>query len=139
MSKVTHIPSSIGSPSHRIDCGYPGIDADQCAARKCCYDDSTENVPFCYQSFLMSERMIKTGQRVALLPKECPAKPSDRQNCGYNRIKPDQCRSLGWGVLHLCLANRSTICLVTKQPVFIILVLTTYCHSNLTASIRKRL
>ena len=86
---------SIGSPSHRIDCGYPGIDADQCAARKCCYDDTTQNVPFCYQSFLMSERMIKTGQRVALLPKECPARPSDRENCGYNRIKPDQCRSLG--------------------------------------------
>ena len=38
------------SPSNRIDCGYPGITASQCHKKKCCWDETTKGVPFCYQA-----------------------------------------------------------------------------------------
>ena len=42
----------VGSPSSRVDCGYPGITATSCAKKKCCWDESVAGVPFCYQGGL---------------------------------------------------------------------------------------
>jgi len=36
------------SPSSRVDCGYPGIERDECVARKCCWDTATRHVPWCF-------------------------------------------------------------------------------------------
>lgn len=85
----------IGNPSDRVDCGYEGIDADQCANKRCCFDDTVKGVPHCYQSFQLAGRFMKQKKRVHPLPLECPADSSERKNCGFNRIKPNQCRDLG--------------------------------------------
>lgn len=34
--------------SERRDCGYPGISAKECAARKCCFSDLIPEVPWCF-------------------------------------------------------------------------------------------
>jgi len=85
----------VGNPQSRIDCGYPNIDAAQCTSRKCCYDDSEPGVPHCYQSHSMAERMSKINQRVVQIPKECPADPMTRVDCGFRQITPNTCREMG--------------------------------------------
>ena len=87
----------IGNPNERVDCGYPGIKADECARQRCCYDDQTPGVPFCYQSYRAVKKLSENAPkiRVTKLDMECPSDPSSRKNCGWSRITPDQCQALG--------------------------------------------
>lgn len=34
--------------SARVNCGYPGISPEDCAARKCCFSDAIPAVPWCF-------------------------------------------------------------------------------------------
>jgi hypothetical protein len=36
------------APSKKVDCGWPGITADRCLARGCCFDDSQAG-PWCFK------------------------------------------------------------------------------------------
>lgn len=36
------------SVSARRDCGYPGISAEECGSRKCCFSDSIPGVAWCF-------------------------------------------------------------------------------------------
>ena len=37
------------NPQRRVDCGYLGITKAQCVGlRRCCWDDSVPNVPYCF-------------------------------------------------------------------------------------------
>ena len=63
--------------------------------KKCCWDESVKGVPFCYQSAFWARNGIRKGFWVEPLPKECPTEPKSRVNCGFSRITPDQCQSLG--------------------------------------------
>jgi len=35
-------------PSHRKDCGYPGIPKAECLSKNCCWDDSIAGVKWCF-------------------------------------------------------------------------------------------
>ena len=37
-------------PSLRPDCGYYGIQKEECLRRLCCWDDTIQNVPWCFKS-----------------------------------------------------------------------------------------
>ncbi|KAG8430706.1 hypothetical protein GDO86_020097 [Hymenochirus boettgeri] len=34
----------------RINCGYSGITPQQCVEKKCCFDSSVPDAPWCYQA-----------------------------------------------------------------------------------------
>ena len=85
----------VGSPSARVDCGYPGISATQCAKKKCCWDESVPGVAFCYQSAVWSKNWERKDLWFQPLPKACPSDSRKRDNCGFSRITPDQCVALG--------------------------------------------
>ena len=36
-------------PFHRRECGYEGIEPDECELKGCCHDSSTAGVTWCYQ------------------------------------------------------------------------------------------
>lgn len=38
----------VGSPSERVDCGYPGISRTTCLSRGCCWDTSVPDVSWCF-------------------------------------------------------------------------------------------
>ncbi|XP_031570913.1 trefoil factor 2-like [Actinia tenebrosa] len=66
--------------SHRLECGWLGIDEQTCLNRGCCWDSSDRNAKFCF---------VKKGQH--LLEGQCPVAPSERQECGYSGITRDEC------------------------------------------------
>ncbi|XP_052020397.1 trefoil factor 1 [Apodemus sylvaticus] len=37
------------TPRERINCGFPGVTAQQCKERGCCFDDSIRGFPWCFQ------------------------------------------------------------------------------------------
>ncbi|XP_021042219.2 trefoil factor 1 [Mus caroli] len=40
----------IMAPHERKNCGFPGVTAQQCAKRGCCFDDSVRGFPWCFHS-----------------------------------------------------------------------------------------
>uniref|UniRef100_A0A8C5LXL7 P-type domain-containing protein n=1 Tax=Leptobrachium leishanense TaxID=445787 RepID=A0A8C5LXL7_9ANUR len=58
---------------------YEGIDREACSNLSCCFDNTTNNVPYCY---------TRTAKRVSLT---CDNTRSDRINCGYPNITEAAC------------------------------------------------
>jgi len=105
-SSVTHLPLSsmpisivqkatttgglepncdIGDPSTRIDCGYHGIQRDECLKRKCCWKESSiSGAPWCFFG--------KDATTQAPVQKCDVRDPSKRIDCGWSGIQQDQCR-----------------------------------------------
>ena len=46
----TFFPDSctVIDPKWRVDCGWPGISAEQCKRRGCCFDSSKPGTRFCF-------------------------------------------------------------------------------------------
>uniref|UniRef100_A0A8C6MUM9 Trefoil factor 1 n=1 Tax=Mus spicilegus TaxID=10103 RepID=A0A8C6MUM9_MUSSI len=39
----------IMAPRERVNCGFPGVTAQQCTERGCCFDDSVRGFPWCFR------------------------------------------------------------------------------------------
>ncbi|XP_033864126.2 trefoil factor 2-like [Acipenser ruthenus] len=67
------------NPPDRVECGYPGISADTCRSRGCCFNSAIRGVKWCFH------------------PKAqvCDVNPAERVECGYPGISADTCRSRG--------------------------------------------
>ncbi|XP_059099871.1 trefoil factor 1 [Peromyscus eremicus] len=37
------------TPRERVNCGFPGVTAEQCKQRGCCFDDTVRGFPWCFQ------------------------------------------------------------------------------------------
>ncbi|XP_028623671.1 trefoil factor 1 [Grammomys surdaster] len=37
------------TPKERSNCGFPGVTAEQCKERGCCFDDSIRGFPWCFK------------------------------------------------------------------------------------------
>lgn len=44
-------------PSLRPDCGYYGIQKEECLRRLCCWDDTIQNVPWCFKNSKKNESL----------------------------------------------------------------------------------
>jgi uncharacterized protein YegL len=67
--------------NERVDCGWPGISRDACLARVgCCFDDSEDDVMWCFKSSNYSEAV-------------CAVNPDDRVECGWPGIPEEVCLS----------------------------------------------
>lgn len=42
----------------RVNCGYPGIPADQCHERGCCFESHPPAVPWCFYHTLVAEGKV---------------------------------------------------------------------------------
>ena len=71
----------VGPASQRLDCGYAGIPEDSCWNRRCCWDDSIRDVPWCFY-----DRDVKTELNCNVGP------ATRRQDCGYAGIPEYACR-----------------------------------------------
>ena len=72
----------VGLPKNRLDCGFPTIPSDDCHRRKCCWDDSIPDVPWCFFGREFS----------AIVDIYCDVgPPSKRVDCGYPGIVPKEC------------------------------------------------
>ncbi|KYO39057.1 trefoil factor 2-like [Alligator mississippiensis] len=71
------------SPQQRKDCGYPGIRAETCHQRGCCFDASITDVPWCFTPF----SKLATG--------ECAMDVYKRRECGFPGISEEQCEERG--------------------------------------------
>ncbi|XP_019342803.1 trefoil factor 3 [Alligator mississippiensis] len=58
-------------PNKRRECGYPGIKAEECHKRGCCFDASVTGVRWCFKPF----SKLATG--------ECSMNVYDRKECGF--------------------------------------------------------
>ncbi|XP_037056060.1 trefoil factor 1 [Peromyscus leucopus] len=36
------------TPRERVNCGFPGVTAEQCKQRGCCFDDTVRGFPWCF-------------------------------------------------------------------------------------------
>ncbi|KAF9104188.1 hypothetical protein BGX27_010206 [Mortierella sp. AM989] len=61
----------------RQDCGYLGINKDECTQRQCCWSPSMMPVPWCFQK--------KTEEYL------CAADIASRRDCGYMGINAQEC------------------------------------------------
>ncbi|CAG5097210.1 Oidioi.mRNA.OKI2018_I69.XSR.g14979.t2.cds [Oikopleura dioica] len=83
------------APSKRVDCGYEGISIDRCQARGCCWDDGAgSNVPWCFHGKSSMDNAVDLAR---LVPQKstCSGDAKQRKNCGWNRITPQECESIG--------------------------------------------
>ncbi|XP_052599826.1 trefoil factor 1 [Peromyscus californicus insignis] len=37
------------TPQERVNCGFPGVTAEQCKQKGCCFDDTVRGFPWCFQ------------------------------------------------------------------------------------------
>ncbi|KAL9955746.1 hypothetical protein ACROYT_G037114 [Oculina patagonica] len=71
-------------PQKRVDCGYFGIQRDECVTtRHCCYDDTVPGVPWCFRP------------KVELVDKCRSIHPLKRDDCGWIGITKDACEGRG--------------------------------------------
>ncbi|KAM8976960.1 uncharacterized protein RCH25_036908 [Pelodytes ibericus] len=70
-------------PKSRDECGYPGINADDCQSKGCCYDDSISDSIWCYNPWQLEESICN------------PENPKARVNCGYPGISEKDCSAKG--------------------------------------------
>ncbi|XP_069058706.1 putative gastrointestinal growth factor xP4 [Pleurodeles waltl] len=70
-------------PKLRVDCGYPGIIAEECVNKGCCFDSSDPYSIWCFIPLQLQEF-------------QCQAQdPHARVNCGYPGISTEDCRVKG--------------------------------------------
>ncbi|KAF9271969.1 hypothetical protein BGZ68_002850, partial [Mortierella alpina] len=62
----------------RKDCGYLGVDKDGCDQRQCCWAESKDPIPWCFQ---------KKNKEYA-----CSTDMAARRDCGFLGITDQQCR-----------------------------------------------
>ncbi|KAM7435129.1 hypothetical protein ABFA07_014865 [Porites harrisoni] len=65
-------------PLRRDDCGYYGIQKEECMHRGCCWDDIIQKVPWCFRN-----------------REECGVKAQDRTDCGWFGINKAECNKRG--------------------------------------------
>uniref|UniRef100_A0A8D0HCL8 P-type domain-containing protein n=1 Tax=Sphenodon punctatus TaxID=8508 RepID=A0A8D0HCL8_SPHPU len=65
----------------RNDCGFPGITAEECHRRGCCFDASIPGVKWCFHPY------SKAG--------ECSVSVKERRDCGYPGISSKTCEQRG--------------------------------------------
>ncbi|XP_069045835.1 trefoil factor 2-like [Lepisosteus oculatus] len=86
------------NPKEREECGYPGITAEECNNRGCCFSSAIPNVKWCF----------KPNESV------CAVGSAERKNCGYAGISEAECISRG------CCFNSSVRgviwCFFRKEP-----------------------
>ncbi|XP_067401091.1 integumentary mucin C.1-like [Emydura macquarii macquarii] len=70
-------------PKSRVNCGPPGITAEQCLNKGCCFSSEVAGVPWCFAP------LARQYQKV------CPTAVKLRKNCGPPGITADQCQAKG--------------------------------------------
>lgn len=48
------------TPRERINCGFPGVTAQQCKERGCCFDDSIRGFPWCFKPLTIESQQEGT-------------------------------------------------------------------------------
>ncbi|NP_476470.1 trefoil factor 1 precursor [Rattus norvegicus] len=43
-------------PRERINCGFPGVTAQQCKEKGCCFDDSVRGFPWCFRPLVIENQ-----------------------------------------------------------------------------------
>ncbi len=73
----------------REDCGYPGINQEQCEKNNCCWKESSvDKVPWCFKGI----DDVPTYYTLTS-SKSCAIDRDLRQECGYKGIKKAECES----------------------------------------------
>ena len=72
--------------SQKIDCGYVGINKNQCETIGCCWAEShTSGIPWCYNKDSSGEHT----------PPECDIKDNEKYLCGFDGIEEVECKASG--------------------------------------------
>ncbi|KAG8546273.1 hypothetical protein GDO81_019343, partial [Engystomops pustulosus] len=66
-------------PLSRPHCGPPGVTADQCKQIGCCFDNTVEWMPWCFQPLIRKETI------------QCAVMSTRRVDCGFFGINKEQC------------------------------------------------
>ena len=81
----------VGPASERVDCGYPGIHPDTCRERKCCWDESIRDVPWCFFG-VTATTATTTAITVTQAPiAHCDVPLKSRKRCGQDDVTREQC------------------------------------------------
>ncbi|XP_015275224.1 PREDICTED: trefoil factor 2-like, partial [Gekko japonicus] len=70
-------------PKTRVNCGFPGITAQQCRSAGCCFSSKVPGVPWCFSPAPPTYKKV------------CPANVKVRKNCGYPGISAEDCEARG--------------------------------------------
>ncbi|XP_025891977.1 trefoil factor 1-like [Nothoprocta perdicaria] len=71
------------APRERLNCGHPGITAEECRRAGCCFSASVPGVPWC---FTPKQKRVR---------KVCPSDVRARVNCGFPGITAKECERKG--------------------------------------------
>ncbi|XP_051008463.1 trefoil factor 1-like [Acomys russatus] len=56
------------NPRERINCGFPGVTAQQCKDKGCCFDNTVRGFPWCFHPLAIQEPLEDPAAHVAHSP-----------------------------------------------------------------------